>query len=456
MKKEWLVTGVFVAVAVVLGLIVTFATGDADTKTGDYIGKKFFPDFNEIDQCNSLEVIKFYENVAMGERVVIERVKGSDGKVGLLITSNDNYPVDDAEKLSEVLQAIIGLKKGRIVTENPADYEKYGVVDIKEKSAEQKGNLRGLVSSISVYNEKGETVADYIVGKTPEGKEDFRYVRIPGEKPVYEVEMDLKLTTKFKDWVDTELIGESENKIQSVEFDIYSIDEELFGTGNELKTVDEFQLKRKTDGWSLLNEKNESIIPKGKKIDGDVVESVLSAINNMKIVGADKKPESLISVLNNGLENAYLTEEDKSFLKGCGFYMVVHEKKPFYFSNEGVVTINTSTGIYYILRFGEIAVSSSESLNRILFIEAKFNESLIPSISPPVSGKENPTEEDKIKEAEETKAFLAKLDDQKKEIEETKKKCLELQKKYLNWFYVISETEYKKLHLTRKDLIKGN
>ncbi len=39
-------------------------------------------------------------------------------------------------------------------------------------------------------------------------------------------------------------------------------------------------------------------------------------------------------------------------------------------------------------------------------------------------------------------------------VAEGKKKAQELNQRFANWFYIISDSEYRKIHLSRKDIVK--
>jgi hypothetical protein len=146
----------------------------------------------------------------------------------------------------------------------------------------------------------------------------------------------------------------------------------------------------------------------------------------------------------------------------------------------------------------EAAQAGGANVNRFLFIMAEFDPDVLPKPQVvPLPELPKPDEPAKAKSPEASKADAAKKEDpatkpeaakkeepakktdpeaQRKQIEamrkeieaanktrqkdfdakveEGKKKAQELNERFANWFYVISDSEYQKIHLSRKDIIK--
>ena len=68
-------------------------------------------------------------------------------------------------------------------------------------------------------------LADFVVGREPEGRAGFRFVRIPGQKRVYAARMDVDLSTRFEDWIERDLLKLERDDVEEVIIKDYSIDE---------------------------------------------------------------------------------------------------------------------------------------------------------------------------------------------------------------------------------------
>ena len=84
--------------------------------------------------------------------------------------------------------------------------------------------LKGIGQRITLTNEAGETLADYIIGKKVEGEENAYYVRKakPLEDEVYITELDINLSAKFSDWIEDDLLKLDRGDLAEIVVDKYS------------------------------------------------------------------------------------------------------------------------------------------------------------------------------------------------------------------------------------------
>ena len=152
------------------------------------------------------------------------------------------------------------------------------------------------------------------------------------------------------------------------------------------------------------------------------------------------------------------------------------------FSNEGEIRLVMKDGVEYVLRFGGIAGMGASKkdekskdkdkgggLNRYLFIMVEFNPELIPKPDleklPPVK-KDAEEKKSKDKKAEEKKKAETaereriekenkrKQDEYNQKIADGKKRVEELNARFADWYYVISDEVYHKIHLGHDEIYR--
>jgi len=194
-----------------------------------------------------------------------------------------------------------------------------------------------------------------------------------------------------------------------------------------------------------------------------------------------------------------LPPEQRRDLQDLGFFPYeAQDGKQEIFGANGEVVIETKDGVQYFLRFGEIkpqtatatskkpgsgdkAAEDEVKVNRYLFVSTQVSPAVLtaPQLEPEPAGPEAP-KDDKAAEAkkddgkagEEKKDEAAIVDPQQAERERVKKenerkmnayrdaktkaerRVAELNARFADWYYVVSEDVYKKIRLTRSDIVK--
>ena len=141
-----------------------------------------------------------------------------------MIPSHHNYPADAADQLAKTASSVIGIKRGAMVTRWASDHARYGVVDPQTDSVGI-DELEGIGKRITLAGKDGTVLASYIVGKKVEGEGNWYYVRHPGEDETYIADLDINLTTRFRDWVNTDLLDIAATDVLRIELNDYSFDE---------------------------------------------------------------------------------------------------------------------------------------------------------------------------------------------------------------------------------------
>jgi hypothetical protein len=214
-----------------------------------------------------------------------------------------------------------------------------------------------------------------------------------------------------------------------------------------------------------------------------------------------RKPEGLGASLKTGNE-IFNNRELIDSLAEFGFLpaRLPGMDKPEIFATNGEVVIDMKDGVQYALRFGKVEGAQKSSgppkpgeteeikLNRYLFVTARLSPHTLvePTYEPEPAGPEGAPADAKPEEAKPADATNAdeKKDDAAKpdaaapadpkaaerdrikrenerkrnEYNDKRKKAearvAELNARFADWYYVISEDVYKKVHLGRADLIK--
>lgn len=413
-------------------------------------GEQFFPEFSDPNTATSLEVVKFNEET--GEAIPF-KVVFSGGK--WTIPSHYDYPADGKERLAKTAAGVIGIRKDDFRSDNPADQVACGVVDPLDESTTE---LKGRGQRVTIKGENEQVLADFIVGNKVPEREGFRFVRVPGQKRIYAVKMDIDISTKFSDWIESDLLKVDKDKIDKVVLKDYSINERSGVVTNR----DVLILSKDGEAWKANRMGADEEVNKTKK------DELLKALDELKIVGVRPKPAGLSQSLQKEGNEMEISTEDYLSLRNRGFYF---SRDGSLLSNEGEVEVSTTEGVEYTLRFGEVAYGSglevsagSDSVdsqggapadNRYLFITTRFNEKQFKEPPAPANtdflGKPDSvlTEGDRR-----AKAVYEAHEEWKKKVEHGRQLSDELNSRFADWYYVISDVSFKKLHLTRKDLIE--
>ncbi|MEE8508609.1 MAG: DUF4340 domain-containing protein, partial [Myxococcota bacterium] len=182
----------------------------------DDSGERFFAEFDPLE-ATSLEIIEFDEETATPRVLVVAQQNGVWS-----IPSHENYPADAETQLAKAAGAIVDLIKGTSLSDSPADHERYGVVD---PTATDPG-ATGVGTRVTLKNESAAVLAEFIIGKEVMDRPELRYVRLPQYDRVYTAKVSTdKLSTRFEDYIEKDLLQLDPQTIVQVLVNNYSIDE---------------------------------------------------------------------------------------------------------------------------------------------------------------------------------------------------------------------------------------
>lgn len=412
-------------------------------------GEPFFPNFTDPNDATTLEVINFDESTGAAQPFKVT-FKNSLWT----IPSHHDYPADAKDRLAKTAAGVIGIKKDDFRSDNVTDHEACGAIDPLEETA----GLTGRGQRVTIRGGNDNVLADFIIGKPVENRKGFRFVRIPEQKRVYAVRMDIDISTKFQDWIDTDLLQVDKKKIDHVESRDYSINERTMSVEQHGNLI----LSQKDGEWKANKMRS------NQQVDSTQMKTLLTAIDELSIVGVRPKPKGLSTSLKKSTSEQTIPQADMLSLQNKGFYLTRDGQL---MSNEGELQVHSKEGINYTLRFGEVVYGSGLAVtagtkesgakknsgaaqNRYLFITTNFDSKTFPEPPKPLNTdflkKPDSLFTDKDKE---NKALRDTHGKWQRDIENGKRINDELNARFADWYYVISADSFDKLHLKRKDLV---
>ena len=475
---EWTKTLLFaVAACVLVGLAVASQslTKPAGSMTFERVGEEFYPDFKSPLDAQSLEVVSYDDSTS-----VIKTFDVKWGENGWTI-SPYGYPADAKDQLEKTAASVVGIERTGLASRRESDQAQYSVIDPLNEDATK---LKGRGKRITLKDEKGEVLADYILGEAVKGREGYYYVRKPKEKETYIAKIDLNLSTRFADWIESDLLKLNASDLKKVEVHDYSLDEDR----GVLLNRDTNVLVRDEDfgPWKL-----EGLNESAEQVNTSTVNSLTRTLDELKIIGVRPKPEGLnpdLSLAKNVIENPLAQQRLGQSLRDKGFFLAQEREGSGLkiFSKEGQLIAATNKGVVYDLYFGEQFAGSQFELEfgdaesasepkqlkkggkkdsqqgRYVFITARFDASYLGEEPQPPASPEPPAA-DATEEAKKTAEAAAKkakddFDAAKKaydaKVTEAKKQVEELNDRFSDWYYVISTENFEDLRPSREKLVQ--
>lgn len=347
------------AVCVILTVLIKWSSAPASTEAQGEIGVEFYPEFIDPTAAKALEVYAFdAENV---EPLDFEVARSSLNDVWT-IPSHHNYPVDAEDRLAETAASVIGIQRGALATRWPKEHAKYGVVNPQTDSITV-SDVEGVGKRIVIKGEKEEILADYIIGRESDDKPGAYYVRKPGDDNVYVCDIDIQLSTKFSDWISTDLLEIDASAVVHVSVETYSFDEQ--GGQIAIEPGDELVFSKPTaiEKWST-----EGLDEETEEVDESKIRSALSTIGSLRIAGVRPKNQGLTADLKFDEE---LIQSQSDFqglqleLLARGYALGRSEEDPEQlrlFSREGEIHVASEDGIVYELYFGRAFTGESREI----------------------------------------------------------------------------------------------
>lgn len=319
------------------------------------VGEEFYPEFTDPTLAASLEVFVFdKDNVVVRDFHVKQAENGR-----WVIPSHHGYPADAENQLAQTASSVIGIRRGAMVTRWEADHARFGVVNPKQQSLNVE-EVEGVGSRIILRTKNDSVLADYIIGEKVDGESGQFYVRHPEEDEVYIASLDIDLSTKFTDWIETDLLDVFSSDFVEVRIHDYSFDE-LKGsiTASEVSTLNR---ESSADPWTL-----EGLDAAAEEVDKDAIRETINALADLSIVGVRPRQNGLTSDLK--LDRTVLNSQNQvdrlqSDLLTRGFLLQQDEESGDLklIAREGELHAATDDGLVYRLHFGRAFAGSEEEL----------------------------------------------------------------------------------------------
>ncbi len=410
-------------------------------------GQAFFPGFTDPNVATSLEVIDWDESTGRSRPFKVQFKNGR-----WTIPSHHDYPADGKDRLAKTAAGVIDLKKDDFRTDNVVEYASCGVIDpLDDKATGSTG--RG--QRITIRGSNDQVLADFIVGKFVPGKAEYRFVRVPDQKRVYAAKMQLDISTRFEDWIDRDLLQMTKDQIQKIVLRDYSINER----SGSVEQRDNLAITQKDGKW---------VIGGKEAADSSAMQSLLTAIDQLSIEGVRRKPEGLSASLRQATAGSPITQADMLSLQSKGFYL---SRDGQLLSNEGELQVQSRDGITYVLRFGEIlrgtgmlitagegeeeSAASGAAASRYLFLTCDFDPKFFPEPKKPTNTSFQGKADSLLTAAEkENKALQGEHDQWQQRVDRSGKLSQDLNRRFADWYYVISSDSFDKLHVKRSDLTR--
>ena len=343
-------------------------------------GTALAPDLTSPLAIAALEVISFDEQAVRVRAFKLE----SDGK-SWRIPSAFNYLADAQEGVAKAASAFTGVVRERFVSDNKADFARYGVIDPTDETSLSSG---GRGTRITFKDAAGRALVDLILGK-PVGAESAGaagskrfYVRDAGKSRIFTAALDGGFSTRFADWVETDLLKLKTDEIRGLEIDRYSIDEQqgrivnpttlkITRARQDLAAITPPQIPGEPPvpppvaawtGWQVASDPapelaagtqlNADGTGPDQRIDSDRMDAALMALTQLRIVGVQPKPANLVKALSKAESQVNLEMGDQLSLRKHGFYVAPQLGLV---ANEGSMTVLTDDGVIYQIMLGELA-----------------------------------------------------------------------------------------------------
>lgn len=472
-----------------------------------------FAELSDASKAASLEIVKYDEELAT---LAPFKVVQSGGV--WVLPSHQNYPADAKDHLAAAATELVDLKALDVVSSSPADHETFGVIEPDpEKIKPGMTGVGELVEVRDAAGTKIARLVIGKEDKRPAasagaGGRTLRFVRKAGQDPVYRIEIDTsKFTTRFDDWIEKDLLKLSPWDVRRLMLDDYTLG--AVESGGRIRVEQnrkdriELAYDDKDAKWSLVKLEayaggttpKEEKLADGQELAAAKLNDLRNALGDLKIIDVARKPAGLSAELKaeekfTGDPEAVTSMQQRGFLP---------LKSGDILSTDGETVVGMRDGVEYVLRFGagtsvagdaaadddKDAAGGGETAGRYLLVMARFNESLLekPKLDPVPDVEEPKADEakkgdskadekkpegeaaEKLKAAEEAEAKAQAALEEKRRIERenrrkqdeyddkvkaAQKRVRELNSRFADWYYVVSDKEYAKIHLTRDGVIQ--
>ena len=480
--------------------------------------KVLFPELADASKAASLEIVSFNDETATLKPFKVVRSEGVwvlPSHENYPADAKDQLAAAATELIDRPVLDIVSDSPGEHdtygVIEPDPEKVKVGMTGVGQLVEIRDASGNKLARLIVGKEDKRPAGAGASSGRT------LRFVRRAGQDRVYRVELDTtKFTTKFDDWIEKDLLKISPWDVRRLTLDdsscTFGIDE---ASGRPTISLDresraELGYDDKDAAWSLIklqgfddkNQPQDEKLAEGEELASGRLNDLRNALGDLKIIDVVRKPSGLSADLK--AEESFAGDREAVMsLAQRGFFAI---QKGDLVSSDGETIVGMKDGVEYLLRFGNSATVAgaddpaaggdaskeegadpASSSGRYLFVSARLNEELLekPQLEPvpdaPAEGdaKEADSKKDggenkdgaadELKKAEEAEAKAqAALEERRRveaenrrkqeqfdeQVKAAQKRVRDLNNRFADWYYVVSDKEYDKIHLGRDEMIQ--
>jgi hypothetical protein len=387
------------AVALLAAFAVVPSSNTLDVN--EYVGQRL----NEfdVDKPKRLKIVKFDAETAEPREFEVAEDEGL-----WTIPSKDGYPADATSQMAEAANCLIDREILRIASTSRSEHAALGVIN--PSNAKLSSEADGVGTRV-IMSDNEEVLTDMIVGKPVRDAEGQYHVRNSDQDIVYVVELDpSKLTTRFEDWIEDDLLKINPFDIRRIEIKDYTA--ELMGTAQGIGVkwdrraemaldYDNTDSKWTAESLKKFDTAKESYVDyslaEDEELNQETLNKLRDGLDDLLLVDVERKPEGLSADLKAGQDFVKDNEAALNLMqKGFAPIGSKDGESVDILSTEGEVVASLQDGVEYVLRFGNLQMESDggeskpaadaatgetekskENINRYLFVMARFNESLI-------------------------------------------------------------------------------
>lgn len=361
----------------------------------------------------------------------------------------NDYPADAGTRLAETLTAVSYVRREGRQSRRAADHAELGVLD--PLNSDTHGE-QGHGDRITITGENDAVLVDMIVGKrVPDsGDPNLHYVRRADEDEVYRAVVKLDVSTRFRDWVDDDLLAlDPTRDISALESDEVDDPDEEDETPEEKEAREERERLRtlrtarseivalksfgqiidgaeggreileltQGDGgredWSLAG-----LDAATEELDNGPIRGLVNTLERLRIIGVRRKPEALNADLSFNLaDDPRIAQvqfvELLNDLRSRGFSVLEDEEtgERSFISSHGSLIANANNGVVYNMFHGrefrgsekqlqigsakdDEADAEEEKVGRYLVVHVTFDENFVSDRPEPPTEPVRPAELD--------------------------------------------------------------
>lgn len=453
--------GLLAVAALLLGLgLFVNRPPAAQSNADNPLGKPLFPAFKDPTLVTQLRIAKYDEGSGKVEEFeVVQDAKSGQWRM----PSEQNYPADAKTQIRDAATSLVDLKVVGVQTDDAKDHAEYGVV---EPNSADTGTGEGVGTLVSMRDKTSGDVASLIIGKEVSGMQNGRFVRKAGENVVYVVALDPAVfTTEFEKWIEPDVLQLNTFDVDTIALHDYSLGIQL-GNGGQVNVAydpnSDLTVRWNEDDakWEAVafvtyddeGEPHETDLSGREELDSKALNEMKSSLDDLKIVAVHRKPEGLGADLR---AQAAFTEdvENVKALVEKGFIPLTKPDGVEIKSVNGDLAVELKDGVRYLLRFGSETRVGTQ-LGRYLFVSAEFDAAKLaePDLEPlpEVEDPDAPNpERDRIQRENDKKLEAWRTSRREAEL-----KAQDLNSRFADWYYVVSDDVYKKLRFSPAGVIE--